>query len=112
MTTHAPYGSWPSPISADSLVATSTPVGSPRFAGGSVWWLEGRPVEGGRFTVVAGTAGGAPPRELVPAPYNVRSRVHEYGGAAWAAVDGGTDGRLVFSNFADQRVYLRTGART
>ncbi|WP_372697371.1 prolyl oligopeptidase family serine peptidase [Arthrobacter sp. JSM 101049] len=105
MTTHAPYGSWPSPISADSLVATSTPVGAPRFAGGGIWWLEGRPAEGGRFTVVAQ---GTPPRELVPAPYNVRSRVHEYGGAAWAPVDGGADGRLLFSNFSDQRVYLRT----
>ncbi|WP_417218256.1 prolyl oligopeptidase family serine peptidase [Arthrobacter sp.] len=106
MTTRAPFGSWPSPITAASLVASSTPVGSPRFVGDSIWWLEGRPAEGGRFTVVAD---GEAHRELVPAPYNVRSRVHEYGGAAWAPVDDGAGDRLVFANFADQRVYLHTG---
>ncbi|MBM6620779.1 S9 family peptidase [Micrococcaceae bacterium RIT802] len=109
MTTRAPFGSWPSPISAASLVATSTPVGSPRFVGDSIWWLEGRPAEGGRFTVVAD---GEPHRELVPAPYNVRSRVHEYGGSAWAPVGDGSGDALVFANFADQRVYLHTGDGT
>jgi dipeptidyl aminopeptidase/acylaminoacyl peptidase len=37
----------------------------------------------------------------VPPPYNVRSRVHEYGGVAYAVVAGD----VYFSNFADQRIY-------
>lgn len=106
MTIRAPFGSWPSPISATSLVASTIPVASPGYVGDEIWWQEGRPAEGGRFTVIAG---GDPDRDLVPAPYNVRSRVHEYGGAAWAPVDDGAGDRLVFANYADQRVYLRTG---
>ena len=56
-------------------------------------------------------AEGEPHRELLPAPYNVRSRVHEYGGAAWAPLaDAAETGRFVFANFADQRVHLRSRA--
>ena len=36
-----------------------------------------------------------------PAPFNARTRCHEYGGGAWTVADG----TLYFSNFADQRLY-------
>ena len=39
-------------------------------------------------------------------PFNARTRVHEYGGGAYAV----RDGALYFSNFADQRLYQQTGA--
>ena len=53
------------------------------------------------------------PRELLPAPWNARNRVHEYGGKSYLAVPslslaGGYD--LVFANFADQRLYAVGGA--
>ena len=107
MTTRLPYGSWPSPISAAQVAAGTTPVGGGGFVGEELWWLEGRPAEGGRLTVLArAAASDAPARELVAAPFNVRSRVNEYGGASWAAVDTGDGQKLVFANFRDQRLYL------
>ncbi|MET1033972.1 MAG: prolyl oligopeptidase family serine peptidase [Arthrobacter sp.] len=114
MTLRAAYGSWPSPITARQLAVGTVPLGSPGFAGDELWWLEGRPAEGGRMTVLAQARNGgsardaarAEPRELVGAPFNVRSRVNEYGGTPWASVELGGRHRLVFVNFVDQRVYL------
>lgn len=39
---------------------------------------------------------------ILPAPWNARSRVHEYGGGAWTA---DADGTLYFVDAGDQRVY-------
>lgn len=111
MTTRAPFGSWPSPLSAESSTAGTTPVGGGAFVDDKIWWLEGRPSEGGRFTVVSrGALSDEAPHELIRAPFNVRSRVNEYGGASWLAVAPGGRRKLVFANFADQRVYLRDPA--
>ena len=95
-----PYGSWPSPISAASLVEGARGIGGLRRDGEYLYWLESRPEEGGRNTVMRWQEGGEP-EELLAAPWNVRTRVHEYGGAA-LLVENGT---LWFSNFADQRLY-------
>ncbi len=109
MTTIAPYGSWESPISAASLVATGHPVSGGKFVGDEVWWLESRPAEGGRLSVRRHDDAGNP-IDVIPAPWNARSRVHEYGGGAWAAT---SDGVLVFAEFSDQRLYrLDPGAST
>jgi len=59
-----------------------------------------RPGEGGRLVVVRGPPG-RPPSDVTPGGFNARTRVHEYGGGAYA-VDAGT---VWFSNFADQRLY-------
>ena len=40
-------------------------------------------------------------RDVIPAPFNVRTRVHEYGGGAFLV----NDGRVWFANFEDQRLY-------
>lgn len=101
MTTVAPYGSWESPISAASLVATGHPVNGGTFVGDEVWWLESRPSEGGRLSVRRHDADGNPV-DVIPAPWNARTRVHEYGGGAWAVTDSGD---LVFAEFNDQRLY-------
>jgi dipeptidyl aminopeptidase/acylaminoacyl peptidase len=72
----------------------------PWIAGGSVWWLEGRPSEEGRVVLVRADEG-AEPVDVVPAEFNVRTSVHEYGGGAYCVHDG-----IAFvSNFADQRLY-------
>ena len=78
-----------------------------------MWWQERRPSDGGRTAIVASAGPGAEPRELLPAPWNARTRVHEYGGKSYLAVPslslaGGFD--LVFANFADQRLYATGGA--
>ena len=99
--TEAPYGGWASPISAASLAKGAIGVGDLRTADGRLYWLESRPDEGGRM--VAMTGGGAGRRQLTPKGFNVRTRVHEYGGAAYAVVGD----ILYFANFADQRLYAQ-----
>lgn len=96
-----PYGSWPSPLTAEWAASSS-----PRLDGGAlisdqVWWGTSVPAEGGRMTVRARTGGGTV-TDLLPAPWNVRSRVHEYGGGAWTA---SPDGRLFFVEKTDQRIW-------
>jgi dipeptidyl aminopeptidase/acylaminoacyl peptidase len=101
MPTHvAPYGSWKSPINSDLIVAQSTSLSEVRVDGAAVYWVEGRPQEQGRFVVVRGSHDGAAV-DVTPQPFNVRTRVHEYGGGAWTVADG----TLYFSNFADSRLY-------
>ena len=56
-------------------------------------------------------------RAVLPAPWNARSRVHEYGGRAYLPVPGRPrDGQggpaglaVVFANYPDQRLYLVPG---
>ncbi len=113
MTEIAAYGSWTSPISAADVARGAAAVSYPSIAGGEVWWQERRPSEGGRTAIVASAGPGAEPRELLPAPWNARTRVHEYGGKSYLAVPslslaGGFD--LVFTNFGDQRLYAMGGA--
>jgi dipeptidyl aminopeptidase/acylaminoacyl peptidase len=96
----APYGSWKSPITSDLIVAQSTPLSEVRIDGDYVYWLEGRPQERGRGVIVRAGADGTA-ADVTPAGFNVRTRVHEYGGAAWLV----HDGVCIFSNFADQRLY-------
>src|SRR5262245_4774724 len=90
----APYGAWKSPITSDLIVAQSISLGEVQLDGGSLYWLEGRPQEQGRFVVVRDGA------DVTPRPFNVRTRAHEYGGGAWTV----SDGTVYFSNFADGRL--------
>jgi dipeptidyl aminopeptidase/acylaminoacyl peptidase len=99
-----PYGEWRSPISASLIATGSRPLARPRMHGGDLYWLEGRAAEGGRMTLMRARPGQAQV-ECTPAPFNVRTRVHEYGGGAYLPFDGG----VVFSHFADNRLYLRRG---
>jgi dipeptidyl aminopeptidase/acylaminoacyl peptidase len=96
----APYGSWRSPITAASIAAGEVSVGFADIVDGDVYWLEGKPLEGGRVVVVRHTKDGKR-RELTPTPLSARTRAHEYGGGAYL-VHGST---VFFSNFADQRLY-------
>ena len=109
MTEIAPYGTWKSPISAAGVARGKMALSFPAIAGGEVWWQEGRPAEGGRVTIMAAASGGAA-RELLPAPWYARTRVHEYGGMAYLPVPSGDGFDLVFANFADQRLYVVSGA--
>lgn len=77
----SPFGSWPSPISAESLVAGAVRVSETVLDGDDVWWAEGRPTEGGRTALVCNGT------ERTPDGANVRTRVHEYGGGSWWVQD-------------------------
>lgn len=96
----APHGTWQSPISTDSIVRDTVGLSSLRLHGEDVFWLESRASEGGRNVLVRRFPDGATIDVTLPG-FNVRTRVHEYGGGAYAVVDGA----CYFTNFADQRLY-------
>ena len=98
-----PYGAWRSPITSDLIVAESISLGEIIVDGGDIYWIEGRPSEGRSVLVRRQPSGGV--EDVTPAPFNARTRVHEYGGGA-ACVQ---DGLIFFSNFADQRLYQQVG---
>ncbi|MFC9974957.1 S9 family peptidase [Spirillospora sp. NPDC127200] len=99
-----PYGSWPSPISAADVARARLRLSFPTVAGGDVWWQETRPEEGGRTTVVHLEGGHR--TELLQAPWDARTRVHEYGGRSYLPVPAGDGHSIVFSNYEDQRLHL------
>ncbi len=100
MRTTASYGSWRSPISSDVTVVDSVGFSGIVTDENDVYWIETRPFDQGRNVVVKRSASGNV-NDVTYAPYDVRSRVHEYGGGALAA----HRGTLFFSNFEDQRLY-------
>lgn len=98
----APFGLWPSPISARDLTAGARRFGHLQSDGGFVYWTEGRPEEKGRQVVVRMRPGiDAEPADLLPAPFSARSKVHEYGGAEFLVADG----TLYFVNADDQDLW-------
>src|SRR6185436_19932865 len=103
----APYGSWTSPITSNLIASAAVGLGQVVIAGDDLYVLESRPTEGGRNVLVRHAAGGTA-EDVTPPGTNVRTRVHEYGGAAFLV----SDGTVFFANFADQRLYrLERSAR-
>ncbi len=100
MATVAGYGSWRSPITAELVSSAQVGLAQPSLDREIAYWLEVRPDEGGRTVLVRRPIGGAR-ADLTPEPFNVRTRVHEYGGGAYAA----REGIVLAANFADQRLY-------
>ncbi|MFT5447182.1 MAG: dipeptidyl aminopeptidase/acylaminoacyl peptidase [Gammaproteobacteria bacterium] len=96
----APYGAWSSPIDAQMLAAQSVRLAGIAIDDGQVFWLEGRAEDGGRNVLVRAASPGSS-ADVTLAPWNVRSRVHEYGGGAFAV----HDGIVWFVNDDDQRLY-------
>jgi dipeptidyl aminopeptidase/acylaminoacyl peptidase len=98
--TVAPYGSWRSTITIEALLVDRIIAREPRIDGQTIAWLEMRPSEQGRSTVVRATSGGGV-EDLTPAGSDVHDGVHEYGGGAWAL----HDGVVYFSERSDDRLY-------
>jgi len=100
MVQYAPYGAWRSPVTGDLIVSESIGLADPVFDGEDVYWLEMRPSEGGRYVLVRQTPDGGT-ADATPPPFNVRTRVHEYGGGSFLVRD-----RIVyFVHYSDQRIY-------
>ena len=128
-----PFGAWASPISARAVAEGARRIDDIAAAGADVCWIERRPEEGGRNVLVCRSADGET-RTLTPDGFDVRSRVHEYGGGAFcllgappppgappplgapafwpASAASPADLPHAFVNFQDQRVYLATSATT
>ena len=96
----ASYGSWKSPITSDLIAADSIGFSEACLDGEDFYWLESRPAEGGRNVVVRWRPGTGS-QDVNPEPFNIRTRVHEYGGGAWTV----SNGTLYFSHDGDRRLY-------
>ncbi len=96
----APFGSWVSPVTTELIAEETVRLGQLAVLDGDIFWTEGRPQEQGRNVLVWCSADGRT-QDLTPAPLNVRSRVHEYGGGAF------TVGRRAgfFVNDTDQQIW-------
>jgi len=107
-----PYGTWPSPIRAESLAKAGLRISQPRIEDRAVYWLEGRPAEKGRQQLMyvrdAFTDPPALGAECTPREVNVRTRVHEYGGGDYLAAGQ----RIFYVDFSDQRIYCSEGGRS
>ena len=98
------YGEWRSPIDGADVARKQVGLAFPVIDAAGVWWQESRPEEGGRVAVVRQGPDGIR-HELLPMPWNARTRVHEYGGKSYLPLPDG----FVFANFADQRLYRCAG---
>jgi dipeptidyl aminopeptidase/acylaminoacyl peptidase len=96
----APYGSWKSPITSEMIASGTIRLEQIVLDGENIYWIEMRPAEGGRSVIVQCSPNGQRV-DITPYPFNARTRVHEYGGAAFAV----HDNVVYFSNFTDQRIY-------
>jgi dienelactone hydrolase len=105
----APYGTWPSPITPELLLAGSIALSELTVDGTDVLWLEQRPSDAGRTALVRLRPGEAAADALPPGS-DAGSKVHEYGGGAYAA----SGGRIVYSERSDGsvRVSEPAGVRT
>src|ERR671919_750758 len=101
--TIASYGSWKSPITADLITAKTIGFGQLVTDEENIYWSESRPLEGGRTVIMRRTPDGTI-TECTPPDYYVRSRVHEYGGGAFAV----HKGIIYFCNFKDQHLYRQS----
>lgn len=95
-----PFGSWSSPVSISHVIDGGLKLGDLQLDGSAVYWTESRPTEGGRIVILRFDDDDQI-IDVTPPPFNVRSRVHEYGGGAWLV----RDGSVIFSNYADNRLY-------
>src|SRR2546430_14541805 len=101
----APYGSWKSPITSDLIVAATIGLGSIILDEPDIYWTELRPSEGGRNVIVRRTPDGRI-SDALPAPFNARTRVHEYGGGSLVV----HAGAVFFFNYSRPRGFS-LGAR-
>lgn len=95
-----PFGSWPTPITSELMVASAVGLSEVRIDGDEVTWSEVRPGEAGRVQLVRRSPDGTT-TELLPAGRSARTGVHEYGGGAWWA----REGIVWFTAWDDQRLY-------
>src|SRR5512140_2826566 len=100
MTVVAPYGSWKSPITTELITGQVISLQEIAIDGKDIYWIEGHPKEGGRYTIMRRTPDGMV-TECTPPDFYARTTVHEYGGGAFTVADG----VIYFANYRDQHLY-------
>lgn len=100
----APFGSWTSPYTAELLTSGNVGLSSVELDANenntTVYWTESRPWQKG-YTFIVSKAPDGTIEDVTDAGYNVRSRVHEYGGGPYTV----HQGNIWFSNAIDNRIY-------
>jgi dipeptidyl aminopeptidase/acylaminoacyl peptidase len=104
MTQTAPYGTWTSPVTVELMTGAAIGLSALAVDGSDLYWLESRPSEAGRTALCRRGRDGIV-SDVTPPPIDVGSRVHEYGGGAYAVAAGA----IVFSERADGSVWLIEG---
>ncbi len=102
MPIEAPYGSWKSPITTDLIASKSISLMELALDGEDLYWIEGHPKEGGRYTIMRRTPDGTV-AECTPPDFYARTTVHEYGGGVFTVADG----VIYFANYRDQHLYAQ-----
>ena len=93
-----PYREWTPALTPEQIFSGSLKFSEVKVEGENIFWLEQRPT--GISGAMRRDAEGKE-TELTPKGMSVRTRVHEYGGGAYAA----SKGTVYFVNDKDQRIY-------
>jgi dipeptidyl aminopeptidase/acylaminoacyl peptidase len=96
----AAYGTWDSQISAEQIASNNISFGDTVGDQDCFYNIEVRPSEKGRYVIVK-YDGSVAKTEVLPEPFNARTKIHEYGGRAFTVANG----IIYFVNFADQNLY-------
>jgi len=100
MNKKVPFVDWEPAITPEGVFSDFIGLNELLVAGKRTYWLEQRPVERGRGVVVQRDEDGVV-SDITPQGFNVRTRVHEYGGGAYTVYKD----VIYFVNFDDQRIY-------
>ncbi|KAJ5758229.1 uncharacterized protein N7511_006923 [Penicillium nucicola] len=95
----APFGQWKSPISSTLLGADGVQFEAIAASNGKIYVIEARPKEQGRGCIVEYS--GSEGRDILPAKYDARNKVHEYGGASMIALNG----QIIFTDRETQDLH-------
>lgn len=99
--TQAPFGLWRSPFALrEALSQPSAPMAPFRHRG-QLHFLQSLAREDGRIALMRRSPDGGEPACLTPPDFNLRTRVHEYGGRCFCVLGD----HFVFNNLADGRIY-------
>ena len=99
-----PYGTWTSPVTPQMMTDATIGLSGLAVDGATLYWLESRPGEAGRTCLCRRGKDGMI-ADVTPVPIDVGSRVHEYGGGAYAV----SDGTIIFSERRDGSLWLIEG---
>ena len=97
-------GTWPSHITPQDVAGKAPKISEPIIHKTCIFWLQAQASEQGRVGIMMKNTQ-TPDEEainILPAPFNVRSKVHEYGGGAYCV----TDDYIAFVNSDDQQIYI------
>ncbi|RCV63937.1 Dipeptidyl aminopeptidase/acylaminoacyl peptidase [Methanophagales archaeon] len=103
MSKKVPFVDWTPAITPEEVFSDIIGLNEIQVVVQRTYWLEMRPVERGRCVVMQRDEDGVV-RDITPQGFNVRTRVHEYGGGAYTVYKDA----IYFVNFDDQRIYYQS----